>query len=418
MSRLMILGGSNCQKNALIAAKKRGHETILADYYEHPPAAAWADFHVRASTFDVPACLAAAKEYGADGIFTIGTDQPVLTAARVAQACGLPNPISPETALAVTNKKVMKRILREHGIPTVEYRLIGRESAPGVLNGMRPPFVLKPLDSQGQRGIFKLESEAAVLAHLEQSLAFSREGEALAEAFYPSDEITVSGWVQNGTLHVLAVTDRQLYDDPKHIGVCVGHRFPSIHMGRYPEIRAICERIVPAFGIENGPLYVQLLCGEHGIVVNELACRIGGAFEDVFIPWLSGFDLLGAVLSAALGEPVDCGMLADFDPSRSQKQISVQLMFCERGEAAFITPLEKIRAMPHVLDAGYNFCQGDQLPALENATARFGHCVMVTENGDMDALVRAFYKQFEVLDMHGHNQVIPRDFRGRIAERI
>lgn len=418
MARLMVLGGSNCQRNALIAARRLGHQTVLIDYYNHPPAAELADIHVKASTFDIPACLAAAKEHHVDGIFTIGTDQPVYTAACVAAELGLPSPISTKTALAVTNKKVMKRILAEHGIPAAEYRLIGLESGPGALDGLRSPFVLKPVDSQGQRGIFKLSSAEKVVSHLEQTLSFSRQKEALAEEFYPSAELTVSGWVQDEKLFLLAVTDRQCFDDPVHIGVCVGHRFPAIHMARYQEIARISRRIVDVFAIRGGPVYIQMLVGKNGIKVNELACRIGGAFEDVFLPYLSGFDLLHAVIDSALGSPVDCSVLEEYDPSQNPRQVSVQLMFCNSGKVCTVTPLEELHALPYVLDAGYSYGLGDRIPALENATARFGHCVIVSETGGMEEKLREFYRLFRVLDDNGRNLVIPRNFAGEIPAHL
>ncbi|MBE6907707.1 MAG: carboxylate--amine ligase [Ruminococcaceae bacterium] len=418
MAKLMVLGGSNCQRNALIAARRLGHQTVLIDYYDHPPAAELADIHVKASTFDLPACLAAAKEHHVDGIFTIGTDQPVYTAACVAAELGLPSPISTKTALAVTNKKVMKRILAEHEISAAEYHLIGLESGPGALDGLHSPFVLKPVDSQGQRGIFKLNCAEEVVSHLGETLSFSRQKEALVEEFYPSAELTVSGWVQDGKLFLLAVTDRQCFDDPVHIGVCVGHRFPTVHMARYQEIARISCRIVDAFAIRGGPIYIQMLVGKDGIKVNELACRIGGAFEDVFLPYLSGFDLLHAVIDSALGNPVDCSLLEEYDPSQNPRQVSVQLMFCNSGKVCTVTPLEELRALPYVLDAGYNYGLGDRIPALENATARFGHCVIVSETGGMEEKLREFYRLFRVLDDNGRNLVIPRNFAGEIPAHL
>lgn len=409
MSKLMILGGSNCQKNALLAARRLGHQTVLVDYYENPPAAALADVHVRASTFDIPACTAAARLHGVNGVLTLGTDQPVYTAAEVARRLGLPSCIDVPTALAVTNKRVMKERLTHHGIPTVRYRFLGRgEHAEAALAGLRAPFVLKPLDSQGQRGIFKLATAGGVGEHLAQTLSFSRCEEALVEEFYPSDEITVSGWVSGGRLDILAVTDRQTYSDPKHIGVCVGHRFPTVHMALYPEIERISREITAAFGIHSGPLYIQMLVGDEGCLVNELACRIGGAFEDVFLPYLSGFPILDAVLGAALGKAPDVSMLAGFSPPRCQKQAAVQLMFCRPGKISAITSLEEIRALPFVADAGYNFAAGETIPEMENATARLGHCVMLGEDGDMEEKVKEFYRVFRVLDENGNNMVIPR----------
>ncbi len=407
MSKLMILGGSNCQKNALAAARRLGHQTVLIDYFEDPPAAALADIHCRESTFDVNACLQAARLHDVDGVFTIGTDQPVLTAATVSRHLRLPTLIDPETALAVTNKRVMKPLLTAHGIPTVKYTFLSRQSGLQSLMELHPPYVLKPVDSQGQRGIFKLSSQQEVFEHLDETLSFSRQAEALIEEFYPSDEITFSGWVQEGHLYPLAVTDRLLYDDPVHIGVCTGHRFPSVHLDCYHEILKIAQDTIAAFGICGGPVYIQMLIGAEGIKVNELACRIGGAFEDVFIPWLSGFDILKAVIYGALGQPTDVSMLKSYDLSLLKKQISVELMFARPGKLAHMTPLETLRALPFVLDAGYNYGIGQTIGPVENATARLGHCVLVSENDRIGEHVRAFYETFQVLSEQGENLVIP-----------
>ena len=150
-----------------------------------------------------------------------------------------------------------------------------------------------------------MDSAAEVIAHLEKTLAFSRCEEALVEEFYENDEMTVSGYIDNGKLVIFTIVDRLVYPDPVHIGVCIGHRFPSVHMGDYEVIKKISEDIVREFGLVSGPFYLQLLKGKKGIVVNELACRIGGAFEDVTIPWLTGFDILDAVMKSSLGYPVD-----------------------------------------------------------------------------------------------------------------
>lgn len=409
MSKILILGGSNCQVSAVKLAKRLGHTVVLADYYENPPAAEYADLHERVSTFDIPGCTALARREQVDGVMTIGTDQPVYTAAAVAKACSLPSPIDVKTALAVTNKRVMKQILTEHHIPTVRWRLIDEDMGERELEALRTPLVIKPLDSQGQRGIYKLDTPAEILRALPQTLSFSRERQALVEEYYPSGEVTLSGWVQDGRLHVLALTDRQCHPDPVHIGVCAAHRFPSVYMDRYPEIREMSEHIVAAFGIPEGPLYVQFLIGAQGILVNELACRIGGAFEDVFIPYLCGFDILNAALCRALGQPVDCSVLEGYDPQKCRRQVSVQLLFCRSGQIASITPLSELLALPFVLSAGYNYNEGDTIPPLENATARFGHCVLASGDGHIQEQIAELYRTLQVLDPQGQNLVLKRD---------
>lgn len=405
MKKIFVLGGSNCQKNAILYGKSLGYEVIVADYSETPVAGRYADQLIPVSTFDAEGCIHAAKEIGIDGVLTMGTDQPVLTAALVSAALQLPSAISPGEAMTVTNKRNMKAIFKANEIPTVDYKLIHAGSSHGDIGDLSSPVVLKPLDSQGQRGVFRLDDKHLAFQYLDQTLSFSRENEALLEEYYPSDEITVSAWIHESQLTILTVTDRILLQDPVHIGICTSHRFPSRHMGKYKEIKAISEKIVTAFGLKNGPLYIQMLIGDKGIMVNEVAARIGGAFEDVIIPRISGFHILDAVFRISLGMEVDMTPLKDFDCSRSGVEASVQLMFADRGIISSITPVEELLQLEHVIDAGYNYQPGDEINSIENATARFGHCVLVSDSGcgAIDAAIDQFQRKFQILDKKGNN---------------
>lgn len=404
MKTILLLGGGNCQRSAARHASEQGARVVLADYTQNPPAAQYAAAHVSVSTFDIDGCIAAARQYHVDGVMTIGTDQPVYTAACVAEKLGLPCSVSVETALSVTNKMVMKRRMTACGIPTVPYIFIDAYSNAADFDALQAPYVIKPLDSQGQRGIFKLYTPQQVLSHLPQTLQFSQQKSALVESFYPSDEVTVSAWVTDGTAHLLTVTDRLLYPSEKHIGICIGHRFPSVHIDKAPEMHRICNALCTACGIESGALYVQFLIGADGIKVNELACRIGGAFEDFFIPYVTGFDILDAVIKTALGEAANTAALQTFDLYRCKKQVATQLLFCRSGTVGSITEETALCNLPFVLDAGFNYAAGDKIPAVENATARFGHAVLTGENeAEITQNIKHFYEILQVKDIEGND---------------
>src|SRR6056297_2892545 len=106
--RLLILGGGSGQLSLIKKAKKLDYETVVSDYYPDAPGKKIADFSSSSSTFKIEANIKTAEEYNVDGILTAGTDQPVYTAAVVAEKLNLYQYISVETAKAVTNKEVMK----------------------------------------------------------------------------------------------------------------------------------------------------------------------------------------------------------------------------------------------------------------------------------------------------------------------
>ncbi|MEG0049458.1 MAG: carboxylate--amine ligase [Clostridia bacterium] len=409
--KLLLLGGSNGQLHAARRARERGICVILADYTEHPPAAQYADVHERCSTFDWEACLQAARSHRVDGVLAVGTDQPVLTAALIAQAMKLPTAISVETALRATNKRAMKEAFERFHIPNAPHRFVTREACDA--GDLSAPYVLKPLDSQGQRGVLKLSGKADIAPALPATLSFSRLPEALLESYYPSDELTLSGWLHQGVLYPLTLTDRQHYPSERHIGVCVAHRYPSIHKEVSDEANRLSLRVAQALGAREGPIYIQFLLGKQGLVVNEAALRIGGAFEDVFIPRLTGFDILDAQLRMALGEaPNACmGTLCTAaKPQSLAAEMSTQLFFIKEGVPQTRTPIDLLRALPGVVDAGYNFALGQAVPPFSDATARYGYAVLLCGKGEMQALVRAFYESVHVQDAFGNELLIPQSY--------
>ncbi|MDD3307631.1 MAG: ATP-grasp domain-containing protein, partial [Acetobacterium sp.] len=346
--RLQILGGGNNQLGAIRRAAEQGYEVVLVDYYENPPGRVYAAFNEVVSTFDVEKNIEIGQKYRVDGVMTMGTDQPVYTVARVAEALKLPAFLDVKTAQAVTNKEIMKKIMTDNQIPTVPYHFVTKAVRAADLGKTPFPVVIKPLDSQGQRGVFKLNTPAEVIKSLPETLSFSRAEKVLLESFYPSDEITVSAWVDKGVPDMLTITDRESFSFDRNIGICYAHEYPSRHIDREPEIRGLVEKITQAFEISAGPLYIQLLVGEQGIVVNEVAARIGGAHEDIFIPYLTGFDILDRVINFSLGID-DAASQSDQPQTRAARlseHLSVQLFFAKPGKIVSMTSLETLRKLP------------------------------------------------------------------------
>lgn len=402
--RLQILGGGNNQLGAIRRAAEQGHEVILVDYFKNPPGRVYAAFNEVVSTFDVEKNIAIAKKYRVDGVMTMGTDQPVYTVAQVAEALQLPAFLDVPTARAVTNKEVMKAIMTDNQIPTVPYRFLTTAAGVAELKDIPFPVVIKPLDSQGQRGVFKLNSPAEVINSLPETLSFSRVEKVLLESFYPSDEITVSAWVDKGVPDILTITDRESFSFDRNIGICYAHEYPSRHQNREPEIRKLVQRITRAFKIKAGPLYIQLLVGDQGIVVNEVAGRIGGAHEDIFIPYLTGFDILDRVINFSLGiEATPPRPRA----ARVNEHLSVQLFFAKPGKITSLTSLESLTKLPGVIAAGYNVAVGETLETIANATARAGYLVIAeTSERALHQAINQAFGALKIIDEQGQNLVI------------
>ena len=419
--RLLIVGGGGGQLNAIRAARSLGIETVVSDRDPGAPGMQIADFGVVADTFDAEATEKAARMYKVDGIATMGTDQPVLTVSRAAEKLGLPRALSPDQALAATNKRYMKPMLEGCGVPHNPYRLVHAGFRPEELGGLRPPYVLKPVDSQGQRGVVRLESPDEIERYLPETLRFSRDGYALVEEFYPGDEITFSGWVRDGVMYPLTITDRRTRHLYPHIGVCVAHTYPSRHFEAYGEaIRDISARIVEGMGIRQGPLYFQMLIGPQGVRVNEIACRIGGAYEDEFIPMLTGVNIDALLFSEALGPEANLpfhdtgcfGLHAYRYPAPGV--MAVLLFFTRPLQVKALGRREMLMEIPGVVQARYLLSPGQTVGPMHNSTGRAGYIIIRgSTKKEVNMTVNTVYKHLSVLDAEGRNGVL--DFSSESA---
>jgi biotin carboxylase len=63
----------------------------------------------------------------------------------------------------------------------------------------------------------------------------------------------------------------------------------------------VAEAAVAALGIENGPSYTQLRLGPAGPQVIEVAARLGGGHDAELVETVTGVDLNGLAIDAALG---------------------------------------------------------------------------------------------------------------------
>jgi biotin carboxylase len=110
-------------------------------------------------------------------------------------------------------------------------------------------------------------------------------------------EVTVVGFSIDGAFTALTVADRITAELPA-FGVALAHVWPSSVGAKAADV---AEAAVAALGIENGPSYTQLRIGPDGPQVIEVAARLGGGHDAELVQAVTGIDLNGLALDAALG---------------------------------------------------------------------------------------------------------------------
>jgi len=262
----------------------------------------------------------------------------------------------------------MKTKMEEGAIPTPGFRVFDSPESL-KLEGMNYPVVMKPVDSQGQRGIFVLNGREDT-RELEQMFRAAQQhsmsGTVIFEEFYPGQEITVNTWVKEGQAYNLLITDRLHFDDRVALGVCKQQRYPAkAAEGWESEINFLVQRLVTIFQINDGPLYIQMVIGNKGPQFIEFGYRIGGGFESEIIPRVTGIDILDLYITL-----VTEGR-NNFEPGQLQKKASIGSIFF-----LFANPGKVNRIVLPGEFSDYHgrifIREGEELGAIENATSRIG----------------------------------------------
>ena len=406
--KLLFLGGGGCQLNSILRAKSWGHEVVLCDYLPDCVGKRYADVFAQVSTFDVEGVIAVAEREDVDGFVCVGTDQPVLTAAMAAEKLGKRFYLNVVQAKCFTNKMAMKEIFTTNEISNVPYVFLGKGFQDEEMAGLRFPVVVKPVDSQGQRGVLMVNSIEEIRERIDEVLSYSREKKILVEEYYQNDEVTYNGWLVDGELFTLSIVDRVTFEKGAHLGICLAHNFPSFHYEKYgEEIEKMAKKIVQVTGIQNGPVYFQFLIGEEGVRVNEVAARIGGAYEDITIPILAGIDILDLLFKQIAGEKVDVKQLWEHSIKDVKVHVSSQLFFVRPGLINWQTPIETLEEYDFIEKVGYHKSIGTLIEDTKDATNRAGF--MIIRGNSKDEMLLNVEKAFELMrieDENAENMVI------------
>jgi biotin carboxylase len=300
--RLLVLGAGPAQLGLLEAAHDRGLWVAVVDRDPAAPGFRFADRRCILSTEDEPAIERLITALGIDGIISPGTDWPVGVAARVAERTGLPHPIDPATAVLATNKLRQRERLAEAGVPQPRWWVVGGGDEPPVVSG---PVVVKAPDRQGQKGLTLVEDPAELPDAIDRARAAARNGLALVEELVDGPEVTVVGFSVDSVFTALVVTDRVVAEPPA-FGVALAHVWPSAVSDTYKVSDTVAHALA-ALGIQNGPSYTQLRIDTHGPQAIEVAARLGGGHDAELVHAVTGIDLNGLAIDAAVGRPLVVG---------------------------------------------------------------------------------------------------------------
>ena len=390
MKTVLFVGAGRHQRRAIAQARAQGLRVVAVDRNPDAPGLAEADVAEVVDFSDVDAVIEVGRRHAVDGVLTISADRAVPVVAAVAEALGLPG-IGTDTAYVMTQKIAMRRVLADAGVPQPEFAAVRNvHEGYAALERVGLPAVLKPADSGGQRGVFRLETADDLERHLHVALGESPTEEAIIEAYVEGLELNGLVIVRDGEAFPLTLSDRLR---PPGIGFGVGwiHVYPAtIYADQLEEAERVAVHAVRALGLRDGIAFPQLLATDDGrVLVIEVAARIPGGQMADLARHAVGVDLVEIALLQALGEEVP----DEIARPRFMQPLAIRFLTASpgplpTGTVTEIGSLEKVSAFPGVVQADVYLSVGETIRPVQLDGDRRGYVIAIADT-NVEALERA-----------------------------
>lgn len=348
------------------------------------------------STQENLAALARAGYRPADFSAICSEEEFTLLPAGILATIGGCSGTGHEIALALRDKYVQKRLIRDAGLPVAGCQLADDLRTAAVTEF---PAVLKPVAGAATRETFLIESPAALS---EVAGRVEHRGPWLIEEYVAGREFHVDGVVRDGSVVGMGL-GRYLANvmDVLHTrglmastGVSETEQ-PLLHK----KARALTEAALRALGYTDGVFHLEAFLAEDELIFGECAGRVaGGLIRDVTLHQF-GVDLDEEWARAVLGLPAAGPRVQDADAAFGWLFLSAP-----PGRLTRLPDSDAVQARPGVTEVKLDVSLGGQMPDMRAATnIRAGRVLLRGHSeADVTAKIRGLDQWFR-----DHVQVRP-----------
>src|SRR5690606_7171968 len=222
MKKALILGTNAGQADIINYLNEQGWETHACGYKREGPGCDLAHFFHLVNTIDIEAVKSLAKRLNVDIIYSVSSDSAITSATKAAEDLGLPFLLGSETIDLFNNKHQFRDFLNQHNIGFTRYILVNQQNKNSIDWNVFP-CVVKPTNSQGQRGVQLVDNKESLNAAIELAFQSAKDGEAIIEEYLDGAEFSTNVVVQNGEIILNEFSDRIVFG-MEYFGLPKGHR--------------------------------------------------------------------------------------------------------------------------------------------------------------------------------------------------
>lgn len=288
MQRFLVLGVGNAQVDLLHYLKdifelhscsniNEGRGIELCDYFE------------KIDIKNIDRTKDYCQKNRIDYIYSIGSDVAMPTIAKVSEMLNLPCFTSYQTALSCNSKNIFRHKLKDIS-GAIKFQTITSIDHDSLV--LPFPLMIKPADSQGQRGVCLVNSYEEMEAAFFAAKEHSNNGIVLAEEYIDGPEISVNAFIEDAEIIFSILSDRISWPDSKG-GAIHKHLLPcSLNAKAQENTLNLVKCVIKSLNIDNGPVYFQIKMKGDEPKLIEVTPRLDGCHMWRLIKLATGIDLL------------------------------------------------------------------------------------------------------------------------------
>ena len=278
--KILILGAGTGQVSLIERANESGWYTIVAspqgDYpgFKLASECCYVDIGDKHQVFDI------AVEKKIDAIATDQTDLSVSAVDYVAKKLNLPHVLCND----INNfryKYRMRELCKANALPSIPYCVVTEpHDALIFYKTLKDSAVIvKPIDSQGSRGVVKVENEQELSNALFEALKFSKQKKVIIEQFIEGREVEVDSVVKNGNVICTLIGDVYNFKT-ENVFSAYERLYPSnLPIETKEKIVALNSLTLSALGMITGWTHGEYIVTDEGdVYLLEVGARGGGNF--------------------------------------------------------------------------------------------------------------------------------------------
>lgn len=356
MKKILIIGAGAYQVPAIQRVRTMGFEAYCVDYKEGQPGFEYANGYRVIDVKDKEKCLAYAKELQVDGVLTWGATLTLPTVSYICGQMGLPcMPLS--TSEISTSKYLIRQRLTQCGLNSAGncFEMYSKDEARKM--GLEAPFVIKPSDGSGSKGVRIVLDDAEIDDAIEYAFEGARDNQVYVEPYIAGEEYSAEAYANNGQVYVNTIVKTQF----EWQGIKPVYK-QTTYLGVSPEMEDLISeeviKAVKALGINWGPCNFDIIVsakdGKPYII--DVGIRNGqNLIASHIIPYSRKVDELECSIMNCLGQKVDA------EP-KCRTIISSRLLIYNPGLIQEIKPVQDLIGSNGIVDIILRKKVGDVLP--------------------------------------------------------